>query len=253
MRKRILKKHIIIFPGELEKNTMYKNDYIYLETNGALEIHQKKMSLQLVPKSKVLVRCTPGSLVIKNQEPNRPTTLHYLIFNSTKKLYQRFIILSHTNYSLSPLLLDDLSFSSYEHWVEEYIDVLNDSDSISSIEDNYNDGKLDPRLIKVYRYIRNNFHHQITLQILAEIADVHPTYLSNTFSKVFNISPIHFLNKLRVDSAKEILRQSDIPITEVAKKVGYLNSPQFSSIFKRYESQSPTDYRKKHRQLVNLS
>ncbi len=54
-----------------------------------------------------------------------------------------------------------------------------------------------------------------------------------------------FINKLRIAEAKRLLSETDLQISEIAFKVGYINPSHFNRVFKTFELCSPNDYRKK--------
>lgn len=107
-------------------------------------------------------------------------------------------------------------------------------------------GPIDPRLILINRYIRKNYGQPITLQSLADLIQCNPTYLSNTYSKVFNISPIKKLQNIRMSKAAELLSNSRYSIGEIANHLGYISNSQFTELFKRFYGITPTQFRIKH-------
>ncbi|QQF64486.1 helix-turn-helix transcriptional regulator [Bacillus mojavensis] len=106
-------------------------------------------------------------------------------------------------------------------------------------------GKIDNRLIMIHRYIRQNYSHPLTLKILADIIGCNPTYLSNSFTKVFKISPMSYLKTIRMKKASELLKNTKMSIKEIAISLGYISNSQFSSTFKQYYSCTPVKYRQK--------
>ncbi|RJX37516.1 AraC family transcriptional regulator [Paenibacillus pinisoli] len=104
-------------------------------------------------------------------------------------------------------------------------------------------GKIDPRLILIHRFIRKNYEQQLSLHQLAELIHCNHIYLSNTYSKVFGISPMRYVQYLRMKKAKELLTASNIPVIEIANQLGYISSSQFSAYFKRYYNLTPSEYR----------
>lgn len=103
--------------------------------------------------------------------------------------------------------------------------------------------KIDARLLLVHRHIRNNYCKPLTLKGLADLINSNPVYLSNTFSKVFRISPMKFLQSVRMKKALEFLN-TDLPIKNIASFIGYISTSQFTDIFKRYYGQTPQEYRR---------
>jgi AraC-like DNA-binding protein len=104
-------------------------------------------------------------------------------------------------------------------------------------------GKIDRRLILVNRYIRNHFQEALTLQLLADLIQCNPIYLSNTYSKVFKISPIRYIQNLRMAKAKILLTNGSTSVGEIANQLGYISGSQFAELFKRYYNTTPSQYR----------
>lgn len=109
-------------------------------------------------------------------------------------------------------------------------------------------GRIDPRLLNVSRYIRENYMLPLTLQTLADLIQCNPVYLSNSYSKVFGISPIKYLQQLKMSRAQDLLAHTNWSISDIAKSLGYVSSSQFAELFKRYYGLTPTKYRQ--RQLL---
>jgi len=57
-------------------------------------------------------------------------------------------------------------------------------------------------------------------------------------------TPLAYLTNWRMLNAKEILRSSNLPLMEVAERVGYTSEAAFSRAFKRENAQSPSAYRR---------
>ena len=88
-------------------------------------------------------------------------------------------------------------------------------------------------LVMICKYIQNNYEKPITLQFLADMVGYNPVYLCNLFSKVFNVSPLKYLQQIRVDKAQEYVTKTDLPICEITSMLGYSSSTQFSAMYKR--------------------
>lgn len=107
-------------------------------------------------------------------------------------------------------------------------------------------GKIDQRLILVNRFIRKHYNEPLTLQLLAEIIQCNPVYLSNTFSRVFKMPPMRFLQNYRMKKARQFLLETNLTVYEVAEKIGYFSCSQFNEIFKKHYDLTPDQYRLKH-------
>jgi two-component system response regulator YesN len=92
-------------------------------------------------------------------------------------------------------------------------------------------------------YIERNYSEQITMSQTALAIGLNPSYFSKMFSECAGVSFHKFLTKRRMERAKQMLRESNEKIYEIAEKVGYLDYRVFSSNFKHYCGVSPADYR----------
>lgn len=95
-------------------------------------------------------------------------------------------------------------------------------------------------------FIRTNY-------ATARIADVaryvglHRSYLTNLFTTKMGISPQEYLMQCKIHQARKLLRETDNPIQEISRQVGYDNPLTFSKTFKKYYGLSPRAYREKKR------
>jgi len=93
-------------------------------------------------------------------------------------------------------------------------------------------------------YITANFDKtELSLHNVADQIHLSPTYLSNIFKKEQGINFFDFILELRMNKAKELLRDGTLKVYEVAQQVGYNNVHYFSSCFKKYTGISPTDFK----------
>lgn len=100
------------------------------------------------------------------------------------------------------------------------------------------------RLARVLQHIEIHYADDLKLVDLAKIAGMSIRTLQRCFQETFAMSPIHFLNRLRVGNACKELLRSNSTITEVAERVGILDSNYFSRLFQQLVGISPSAYRK---------
>ncbi len=93
-------------------------------------------------------------------------------------------------------------------------------------------------------YMHTNYHRPISVTELAKTCGINDRYLYNLFMHHLGTSPKQYLNKLRIDNAIHILKNSDCPITEVAYSVGFTDVLTFSRFFSKHIGISPSSYRK---------
>lgn len=91
-------------------------------------------------------------------------------------------------------------------------------------------------------YMRQNFAGSISLESLADQYYLNPTYFSRMFRQHMGVTFTDYLIELRMERAKELLRQGRYKVYEVSSRVGYTSDKYFCRVFKQYTGQSPTEY-----------
>jgi AraC-like DNA-binding protein len=104
------------------------------------------------------------------------------------------------------------------------------------------------RFRDVFEYIHDHLDSPITLEELAGLVNLNPTYFSNLFAKLMGIPPIQYINRRRIEKAQQLLLSSDDPLYHIATQVGFTDVYYFSRLFKQYVGLAPSYYHKR-RQL----
>ena len=97
---------------------------------------------------------------------------------------------------------------------------------------------------EVRRYIDAHFKEPLTLERLAEVARVSKFYLAHSFKEEFGISPITYQLNLRIEESCYLLQQTDMPLAQIARVLGFSSSSYFSQIFRKHKGVTPTEFRK---------
>lgn len=92
--------------------------------------------------------------------------------------------------------------------------------------------------------IHANYQSPITLEQLADICCMSPSYLTKMFKETFKVTPIQYLIRYRLDMACQLLLQNHLSIETIALKTGFNSANYFSRIFKQIVGVSPKDYRR---------
>jgi AraC-like DNA-binding protein len=83
----------------------------------------------------------------------------------------------------------------------------------------------------------------ISVQQVADFVGVHRSYFSNVFASQIGMSPQKFIQKIRMDKAKRLLKETNATITEIALSLGYPNLYSFTRAFKLNHKVSPNVFR----------
>jgi two-component system response regulator YesN len=102
----------------------------------------------------------------------------------------------------------------------------------------------DVQMKKMIDLINRHYHENLKLESLAEVFNYNSAYLGKLFKNTTGESFNTYLDKVRIEKAKQLLEQG-MKVYEVAEKVGFTNVDYFHSKFKKYVGSSPSGYRKK--------
>ena len=104
-------------------------------------------------------------------------------------------------------------------------------------------------LMPALNYIDDNFREDFSIAKLSEISGVSQQYLCRIFKQTMNLRPNEYITKRRLTEAKKLLSGTNIPISEVSARSGYTDAGYFCTVFRRYESMTPIEYRKVYSRL----
>jgi AraC-like DNA-binding protein len=110
---------------------------------------------------------------------------------------------------------------------------------------------LDPyaEIAEAFKYINDNYHKEISIPSLAELANLSVSQFERKFKKLLHTTPLKYITKLRLNSACESLSQSNDSITQIALSIGYCDHSYFTKIFTRQIGITPKEYRKRYHKI----
>lgn len=91
-------------------------------------------------------------------------------------------------------------------------------------------------------YMYEHYDENISLNDIAGLVGVSLQYFSKIFKDETGKNYVEWLNRFRIDKAKDLMSETQLTIKEVCFKVGYNDPNYFSRIFKKYEGVAPTEY-----------
>ena len=100
------------------------------------------------------------------------------------------------------------------------------------------------RLRPVLNYITDSFVDKIYIEKLSDMIGVSADYFTKMFKESIGKTPIDYINAMRINYAMELLVTTEMPMADIAEKIGFCNANYFHKIFKQYMDVSPLAYRK---------
>jgi AraC family transcriptional regulator len=100
------------------------------------------------------------------------------------------------------------------------------------------------RMRQLIEYIESNLQDHLTLDAMAAQVGISPLYLARAFKGAIGQSPHQYVLMRRIERAKELLRNTDMPIVDVALSVGFSSQSHLSHWMIRHTGVSPAAYRR---------
>lgn len=97
---------------------------------------------------------------------------------------------------------------------------------------------------KITEYIEENLSNKISYETICDKFYISQSTLYYLFNKNFNCTVHQYINKLRLEKARELLKDSNKSITDIACTVGFFSQNYFTRLFKKEYGVSPAKYRK---------
>lgn len=97
---------------------------------------------------------------------------------------------------------------------------------------------------KVCVYIRQHIQEDISRDRLAQYVHLNASYLSRLFHAQMGMSLVDYVTSEKIRNIQQLLRTTDLSVSDIAQRYGYTNMPYFSQVFKRVVGVTPLEYRR---------
>lgn len=128
--------------------------------------------------------------------------------------------------------------------ISEILDVLGDSMPAHPVP-------VDPRIQEICLYVQNHLSEPLHPSALAKRAFVSAGHFRYLFRETFGVSPSDYIRQARIQKAQEMLQSSTLSVKSIAEATGFSDYRKLIRVFKKENGMSPTEYRKRVRQLDN--
>ena len=105
------------------------------------------------------------------------------------------------------------------------------------------------RIRQMLSFIAQNYTDEITVEHIGKSAGLHPNYAMNLFRKTVGTTLVHYVTRLRVSRAQQLLATSNDKVVDVALSSGFNSLSRFNDVFKKASGRSPREYRERCRRF----
>ena len=105
---------------------------------------------------------------------------------------------------------------------------------------------LQRKIHEVQAFLAQNLADDVDLNTIAAQASLSPYYFTRQFTAMIGMPPYRYLITLRIQRAAELLRGSDLTVTQILHRVGFHSPSHFTTTFRRHMGMSPTAYRRRY-------
>jgi AraC-like DNA-binding protein len=104
-------------------------------------------------------------------------------------------------------------------------------------------GNKQDLVLRVQDMVKKNYQNDITLNEIAALFYVTPSYLSRLFKQEAGINLNNYITMVRMEKAKQLLSQTNEKVNDIARMVGYPEANYFTRVFKKYTGYAPNERR----------
>lgn len=166
--------------------------------------------------------------------------IFYLHFKSSDPVGKKI----HEDMMKLPDYIDN-EFLITKQYFEIWENILNGCASFEK-DENYRYSDTQVTIVKnMLAFIQEEYVNPITLEDIAAAGNISQTFCNNLFHKYTDQTPIENLTRFRVGKVADLLRKSDLSMSEIAIKTGFSGASYMSETFRKYYGESPREFKKK--------
>ena len=103
----------------------------------------------------------------------------------------------------------------------------------------------DAGVLKAQRLMEHHFAGPLAIDDIAREVGISPRHFKRRFKQVVGETPLGYLQRVRIEAAKQRLERSRAPVSEITWQIGYADTSSFCRLFKKTTGLSPRDYRER--------
>ena len=203
--------------------TVSKWEYLFIDVEGFM----KKFLNNPVKAEKMIQRIYSKALFLKENESPSIAAKILKIMNIMREGEEFYI--EESSGVLAALLVEiaRLNRASPEDRVEEET------------------GKLTNMITRVLDFVSYHYMEDIRIEDLAKICHISETHFRRVFTSHMKVSPLEYINSVRIHTACEFLQKTDTPVADIAHKCGFTTNSTFNRNFRQIMGVTLVEWRKR--------
>ncbi|BFM07474.1 GlxA family transcriptional regulator [Halioxenophilus aromaticivorans] len=190
----------------------------------------------------------------------KAATTHWHFFDEFHKRYPKVILKRQYFITQSANLYCSASINALADLTVHFIQRIYNTDIASHVERHFSheirrsyeaigyfDGQMnkhpDEDIVQAQMWLQDNYNKEVRFSEVADRFDMSVRSFNRRFKSATNKSPLQYLQEIRIQTAKDLLKTSNLTISEIAFKVGYSDMGHFTMLFKKLLATTPSEYR----------
>lgn len=159
-------------------------------------------------------------------------------YNNNKGYYIIGPFKTIDKYADKACILSLRSKSSIEYLYKLLINIHEDIFSKGRINSNYN-----IYIKKAVQYVMNNYSYEVTVDLICKELNINKSYFCKIFKSETGYTFSNYLNIFRIEKSKELLKNTDMSLLDIAISVGYNSQNYYTVVFKKITDITPNQFR----------
>lgn len=214
-----------------------------IQGTGSIQYNEQNYSL--APHQVILFNTSQGYTVQALSDNWKLVWMQFSGFLAEKLVFEihkyRGLVLPAT--SSTEKILDDVYHLTQTPSKDHRSDIRLSSKLYTLLADLMTESPVSIKTTPAISYIQGHYKENISLDMLAKLCHMSKYYFVRIFHEENGISPIDFLQHYRISIARQLLLETQYPVSIIAEKCGFETPSYFSKIFKKYCDVSPSQYR----------
>ena len=145
--------------------------------------------------------------------------------------------------SFSVLMGELISTKSEDECVMIFVSIVN---QIGEIVNDKRNNIIHEHVQMMLNYINEHYADIISLDIIADYTNLNRCYVGRIFKQYMSTGIVDYVNQVRIEKAAEMLKETNLKISDIAYKVGFNNTNYFNKIFKKVKKMTPGRFKEKY-------